>query len=140
MDLPDEKVIKALIFGVKSSGNQSERGLQEIARISACEYPEVNDIVQKDIYVVDYLPGEREDQLELVLNRRKFSLKSVTFSGKDQPTVLSADDSSINVAGMKWFPRMDLLSLDVSELNFAKKFSTSKRYFIKVNKKALCVT
>ena len=69
MDLPDEKVIRALIFGVKSSGNQSERGLQEIARISACEYPEVNHIVQKDIYVVDYLPGEREDQLELVLNR-----------------------------------------------------------------------
>ena len=62
----------------------------------------------------------KADQLELVLNRGGFSLKGDTFSGKDPPTALSADDSSINVAKMKWFPREDLLSLDVSELNFAK--------------------
>ena len=41
--LPDEKVIKTLIYGVKSSGNQSEKRLRETARISADEYPEVNN-------------------------------------------------------------------------------------------------
>lgn len=38
-----------------------------------------------------------------------------------EPTTLSTDDSSSNVAGMKWFPREDLLSLNISGLNFAKK-------------------
>ena len=53
--LPNENVIKTLINGVKSSGNQSERGLHETERISSDEYTEVNDIVQKDIYIYIYL-------------------------------------------------------------------------------------
>ena len=44
---------------------------------------------------------ETADQLELVLNRRGFSLKCVTFRRKDPLTALSADDSSISVTGMK---------------------------------------
>ena len=47
--IPEEKVIKTLIYGVKSSGNQSEKGLREAARMSAMEFPQVNHIVQKDI-------------------------------------------------------------------------------------------
>ena len=51
---PEEKVIKTLIHGVKSSGNQAERerGVRETARISAEEYPKVNQIVQNDIYLM----------------------------------------------------------------------------------------
>ena len=97
--------------------------------MSAEEYPEINQIVQRDIYVDDCLSGEesmkkamlRADQLELVLNRGGFSLKGVTFSGTDPPSKLSKDESSINVAGMKWLPKDDVVSLDISELNFAKK-------------------
>ena len=127
--LPEEKVIKTLIYGIKSSGNQAERGLRETAKMSSTEYPLVNQIVQNDIYVDDCLSGEeneqkaleRADQVELVLNRGGFSLKGVTFSGKEPPNTLTADNTTINVAGMKWFPKEDMLSLDISELNFAKK-------------------
>ena len=63
----------------------------------------------------------RTDQIELVLNRGGFSLKEVTFSGKDPPAILTNDEPSINVAGMRWSPKEDLLSLDNSELNFARK-------------------
>ena len=45
----------------------------------------------------------------------------MTFSRKDPPATLTNDETSINVAGMRWFPKEDLLSLDISELNFAKK-------------------
>ena len=51
----------------------------------------------------------RADQLELVLNRGGFSLKGVTFSGTDSPSKLSKDESSINVAGMKWLPKDDVV-------------------------------
>ncbi|XP_057296216.1 uncharacterized protein LOC130625165 [Hydractinia symbiolongicarpus] len=49
--IPEEKIIKTLIYGVKSSGNQSERALRETAKLSADEYPEVNQIVQR-IYML----------------------------------------------------------------------------------------
>ena len=38
-----------------SSGIQSEREILETARMSAVEFPEVNHIIQKDIYVNDGL-------------------------------------------------------------------------------------
>ena len=66
-------------------------------------------------------PSKEQINLNWVLNVGGLSLKDVTFSGKDSPIALSADDSSINVTGMKWFPREDLLPFDISELNFSKK-------------------
>ena len=58
---------------------------------------------------------------QINLNKGDFSLKAATFGGKDPPTALSADVSSINVTGIKGFPREDLLPFDISELSFAKK-------------------
>ena len=55
-----------------------------------------------------------------MLNRRGFTLKGITFTGGDPPSALSTDDTSVNVAGMKRFPKKDLLALDIGELNFAK--------------------
>ena len=97
--------------------------------MSAVEFPEVNHIVQKDIYLGDCLSGAlnlkhvmiRTDQIELILNRGGFSLKGLAFSGKDPPATLTSDEASINLAGIRWFPKEDLLSLNISELNFAKK-------------------
>ena len=63
----------------------------------------------------------RADHIELVLNRGPFSLKGVTFSGKDLPATLSNDEANIDVAGMRWFPKGGLLSLNISKLNFAMK-------------------
>ena len=56
--LPEEKVIKTLIYGIKSSGDQAERAIRETARLSKDTYPEVNEIILKDIYVDDYISGE----------------------------------------------------------------------------------
>ena len=117
--LPKDKVIKTLIYGVKSNGNQAERGLRGTTGLSAEEYPQVSQIVQNDIYVDDCSSGEenvekalqRADELELVLNCGSFTLKGITFTGGDPPSALSTDDSSVNVAGMKWFPTENLLAL-----------------------------
>lgn len=126
---PEEKVIKTLIYGVKSSGNQAEFALRQVAEMSKSEYPEANDIVHKEVYVDDCLTGEinrqeahaRSDQLEIVLNRGGFQVKGVAFSGEEPPSSLSEDNETIFVAGMKWFVKEDMLSLNVGELNFAKK-------------------
>ena len=46
--IPEEKVIKTLIYGVKSSGNQAERGLRETAKLSRDQYLEVCEVICKD--------------------------------------------------------------------------------------------
>jgi len=51
--IPKEKVIKTLIYGVKSSGNQFERALRLTGQLSKEMYLDVHNIIQKDIYVDD---------------------------------------------------------------------------------------
>ena len=71
--IPDEKVIKTLIYVVKP--NMAERGLRETARLSEAKYPDVSQVVQKDVYVDDCLSGkscielahQRANELVLVL-------------------------------------------------------------------------
>ena len=55
---PEEKIIKTLIYGVRSSGNQAERGLRQTSELSKDQYPEVNGIISKDVYVDDCISGE----------------------------------------------------------------------------------
>ncbi|XP_066911762.1 uncharacterized protein [Clytia hemisphaerica] len=51
--IPEEKVIKTLIYGVRSSGNQAVYGLRKVGHLSKEEYPDVNQTIQDDIYVDD---------------------------------------------------------------------------------------
>ena len=127
--IPSEKIIKTLIYGVRSSGNQSEHGLRSISSMFNNQYPEVDQIVQNDIYVDDCITGElniklahqRADEIEYVISHGGFHLKGITFSGSDPPDSLTDDGSSIMVGGMIWYPKLDELSINIGELNFSKK-------------------
>ena len=87
--------------------------MRETAKLSSQEYPRVSKIVHKDIYVDGCMSGERTcsevlsttDALKLVLSKRGFTFKGLTFSEKDPPSDLSSDQVSIKVAGMKWFSK-----------------------------------
>ena len=48
-------------------------------------------------------------------------MKGVAFSGRDPPESMSDDGESIVVAGMRWYPKCDLVSLNMGTLSFAKK-------------------
>ena len=127
--LPEEEVIKTFIYGVRSSGNLSERSIRETARLSKDEYPHIHQLICNDVYVDNAVSGcETEksasataDQLETVLNRGGFSLNGIAFSGKDPPDSLSDDGQSIVVAGIRWFPKEDLIALNMGKLIFTKK-------------------
>ena len=126
---PVDKAIKTAIYGVKSSGNQPEHGLRQTAQLQKEEYSRVHEIVKCDVYIDDCMSGEDSvddahqsaDQLEIVIARGGYILKGFTFSGKTPLSDLSSDGESINVAGMRWYPESDLIQLDASEINFAKK-------------------
>ncbi len=126
---PEEKVIKTLIYGVKSSGNQAEYALRETARLHKEQFPRVYEIVHNDIYVDDCLSGEdtlddahqSADEMESVLHNGGFKIKGFTFSGSPPHCDLSADGRFIKVIGVSWDPESDKICLDIGELNFSKK-------------------
>ena len=132
--IPNEKVIKSLIYGVRSSANQAETGLRKTADISKNENPEVCEIIHKDIYVDDCLSGSStetlafklSDELQIVVNIGGFSLKGFTFSGYSPYKSLSSDGESEGVAGLRWYPEDDKVALDISELNFSRKYRGRK--------------
>ncbi|XP_066924707.1 uncharacterized protein [Clytia hemisphaerica] len=136
---PEEKVIKTLIYGVKSSGNQAEHALRETAKIFKDQYPEVHKIITDDVYVDDCITGHQSqseanhlaDNLELVVNHGGFSLKGFTFSNQQPNDKLTADGETVSVAGLKWYPLEDQISLDIQELNFARKYRGKKPNEIK---------
>ncbi|XP_066917473.1 uncharacterized protein [Clytia hemisphaerica] len=122
---PEEKVIKTLIYGVRSSGNQSERGIRQTSSLSKEVFPAVDRIVKEDLYVDDCMSGEvddqtskqRADQMEIALSRGGFGLKGFTFSGDDPPASLTKDGESIGVGGLIWYPKSDQISIDLDLRN-----------------------
>ena len=131
---PEDKVIQTVIYGLKPSGNQSERGLRETARMQKEEYPRACQVATDDVYVDDCPSGEDDtelahqtaNQLETVLSNGGYHLKGFTFSGEPPLEHLTRDGISINVVGMKWYSKEDLIGLDVGELNFASKYRGKK--------------
>ena len=124
---PKVKVIKTVIYGVKSSGNHAERGIRETGNLMKEDYPRQNEMIH-DIYVHNFMSDEDRydavcettDDLKVVLNNGGFDLKGFTFSGFDPPEHLGNGDKSINVGRMKWYPKSDFLSLNIGSWVLAK--------------------
>ena len=127
--IPREKVIKTLIYGIRSSGNQAERGLRQIAETFKDQYPAANRILQEDVYVDDCISGDinnvethkRADEIEVITSKGGYKLKGITLSGADPPSHLTDDEVSVTVGGMKWYSKSDEVSIAISELNFSPK-------------------
>ena len=52
MNKPKWKVIKAFIYGVKSSGNQAECGLRKTATLLESKYARASEVVHNDMWMI----------------------------------------------------------------------------------------
>ena len=126
---PVWKVIKTLIYGVRSSGNLAECALRRTAELFESEFPKASNAVRFDTYMDDCISGGTSsedaktitDQLVVGMARTGFSYKGFSFAGEDPPEHLTKDGESILVAGLKWFCKGDFIKLNIKELNFNKK-------------------
>ena len=66
----------------------------------------------------------------LTCNKPKNTQKGLTVSTRDPDSSLTSDGYSVNVAGYKWFPRDDFISLQSKQLNFAKKKEEQARTYV----------
>ena len=133
--IPEWKVIKTLIYGVRSSGSQAEKAIRLTTVKYRDQYPVAHDIVNNDTYVDDIISGARSesemhsasDELILSLQKGGFALKGFSFSGQDPDANLSEDKKSVNVGGVKWFTKDDYIMLNTGKMNFSKKVRGRKR-------------
>ena len=116
---PKWKVIKTLIYGVVSSGNQAECALRKTAKLKEGQYPRASDIIHNDTYVDDTISGEKDPK---ALEESVKELKMV----EDPPEHLSEDKLSVNTGGYKWFPNLDILKLKGGDFNFSTKIRCRK--------------
>ena len=125
---PLTKVILTNIYGIVSSGNIAERALRQTASLQKDTFPRVHEIIMNMTYVDDCMGGEHSieernrvtGEMVECLGKGGFKLKGFTFSGCDPPDDLKHPDNTINVAGMRWFSRPDLLSLNLGEMKFGR--------------------
>ena len=132
---PQLGVVKTCIYGVRSSGNQAITGVRLVAEHSKDEFPEAYKVLTDEIYVDDVLPSGKEtleecyqiaDQLVVVASRGNLKLKNFAFSTIPPDISISADGSTIDVAGMKWNTVTDCLGFKIGKLNFAKRYRGKK--------------
>ena len=129
---PVKKVVISTIYGVRSSGNIAECALRRTAELTKDDYPLAHDVIMNDVYVDDCLSGnhtekgrsETADQFSLAIAKGGFRDKGLTYSGSHPPEHLANEDGiSVNVGGLIWFSKDDVITLKISDNPGKKKRS-----------------
>ena len=130
---PNGKLIKAVIvaciFGVCSSGGQSEEICRRLSEIVKDEFPEVSKLLTKSRYVDDILKSlkTREDMMKLIpdtenaLKKIKMEVKGWAVAGEEPPEQLTENGVSVGIPYMTWLPEIDCYKLNISSLHFGRK-------------------
>ena len=126
---PLMKAIKTLIYGVRSSGNQAEYALRELADLMMDQYPDAALAIKELTYMDDTAAGTMEDgkidslaaDIDGLLAAGGFCTKGFTISGRKPSPLLSKDGVSVSVLGSKWLSEEDEIQLNVGPVNFSKK-------------------
>ena len=122
-------IIRTAIYGVRCVGAQTEEIMRQLADEIKEKFPEVWKLLVKLRYVDDFgkscenqgaalkLINETEHVLEAV----QMNVKGWALSGEAPPADLTEDGVSVGFAGMSWKPSLDIFSLGIDSLHFAKK-------------------
>ena len=124
-------IIKTLIYGVRSSGNQLHAGFEKLAEDTIKKFPELAAgaaVLRDEGYVDDLLHVDVDleaahaaaDQLEKVLERAGLKAKAYTFVGSPPDEAVSSDGIHVGLVGLLWAPVEDYICLDIKELYFGK--------------------
>ena len=126
-----EMVVKTLIYGVRSSGNQTIAGFNVLADHCIEEFPEHSAgayVLKNEAYMDDLM--DSEDSLEMcqqvaaditfTLGLGSMGVKAFTYSGSKPEEIVSADGERVGAVGYHWKPEEDTLSLNIKDLYLGK--------------------
>ena len=124
-------IIRTLIYGVKSAGNQTGTGFRRLSEYCKENHPEYiagAEVLEEKVYVDDGLDSscteeERETKIEGVrftLGLGQMTVKGFTRSGQPPPEELTTNGTEVGALGYIWDPLNDNLMLDIKKLCFGK--------------------
>ena len=124
-------IIKTLIYGIRSSGNQTIHGFKIVANEAEAAEPDLKvgaDTLRDKTYVDDivatYKDNETRDKaadaLISVLDYGQMTVKAVTKSGYPPDESVSVDGESVGLVGYSWKPVEDTISLEIKPLYLEK--------------------
>ena len=123
-----EGVITTLIYGVKSSSCQTEITKEKLADSVEEDKPGVAEFLRDGFYVDDGgdSKAKKEDLLKLMSDTDEAlasigcEIKDWVLSGEDPSDKVSKDGVSLEVGGMIWYPKLDIISVKIPVLHFGK--------------------
>ena len=124
-------IVKTLIYGVRSAGNQTMAGFDKLAEHTIEHHPEHEagaKVLKNKAYMDDITTSRNTrsgcekiaEDLEFTLSQGSMSVKAFTFSGSKPDKKVSADGEHVGLIGYLWNPEEDTISLDIKELFFGK--------------------
>lgn len=124
-------LIVTLIYGIKSSGQQTLAGFAALAEFSDKHFPEHHDgaeALKKDFYMDDLMKAVRNpeeahqiaDSIKFILSKGGLEVKSFVFSGEKPAEEVSNDGVHVGALGYLWDPIKDVLCLDIKPLYFGR--------------------
>ena len=128
-----EMVIRTLIYGVKSAGNQTMVAFQvtadqaeQIADLRESGGPSclkessyMDDIIAS--FLTELLRASTIKGLDETLSISQMAVKDYTLSGEEPSDKVSSDGVHISLVGYLWDTKADFLLLDIKPLYFGKK-------------------
>jgi len=124
-------VVKTLIYGVRSSGGQTQVAIETLADHfinNIQDHIKGAIVLKEEIYVDDILDSEETheaclavaEDIVAVLDMGSMKVKAFTFSGCEPSEEVSADGVSVGLAGYLWQPLQDTITLDIKDLCLEK--------------------
>ena len=124
-------IVRTLIYGVKSSGNQLFSGFSKVADYCIEHFPDHEagaQALKDDGYVDDVIHSDDTQDisnstaasLNFILGTAQLSVKAYTFAGSPPAPEVSKDGIHVGLVGLSWDSEQDIVGLDVKELYFGK--------------------
>ena len=124
-------IVKTLIYGVRSSGNQLFSGFSKVADYSIENFPEhvagalalkddgyVDDVIHTDD--TQEISNSTAKSLNFVLSTANLTVKAYTFAGSPPAPEVTKDGIHVGLLGLVWDSTKDLLGIDIKEIYFGK--------------------
>ena len=127
-------IILTLIYGIRSSGNQTTVGFNLLADF-VLAHPELHQadlgaiVLKFRAYMDDLLSSHdtaeeaarAAQELKYVLSLGSMGVKDITFNGSSPSELVSTDEVHVGLLGMLWDSKNDVIKLDIGELYLGKR-------------------
>ena len=131
------RVMKTIIYGVVSSGNQTAEGLEKLARYCSEYFPQHRlgaSVLETKTYVDDASDAADDKQelfekisgVDFTLSLGSMSVKTYVVSGEKPHESVAREGRHVSILGYQWTPETDELSLEPKELYLGKSHRGKK--------------